>query len=43
MRVILCLMLMLPGCASTAIRCERHLQPINPPAGAAAAPARSVP
>ncbi len=37
MRVICCLLLMLPGCATQAVRCDGRLQPINvgAPAGRA--------
>jgi hypothetical protein len=37
MRVICCLLLLLPGCATHAVRCEGRLQPINvgAPAGRA--------
>jgi len=30
MRVIVCLFLLLPGCATHAVRCDGHLHPINP-------------
>ena len=29
MRVLFCLFLLLPACASHAVRCDGHLQPIN--------------
>jgi hypothetical protein len=31
MRISWCLCLMLAACSSHAVRCDRHLQPINPP------------
>jgi hypothetical protein len=31
-RFIICLSILLQGCASHAVRCESHLQPINAPA-----------
>jgi len=31
MRVIYCLLLMLTACTSHAVRCDGHLQPVNPP------------
>jgi hypothetical protein len=54
MRIVFCLLLLLPACTSHAVRCDGRLQPINLPAvGAAAAtstpatlepvPPRSVP
>ena len=36
MRMIYCLFLLLPACASHAVRCDGRLQPINLPARAAA-------
>ena len=47
MRVLICLIPLLCGCSAPAVRCDAHLQPINPPAAAMppspaqAAPARS--
>jgi len=32
MRLMLCLIPLLCGCATPAVRCDVHLQPINPPA-----------
>jgi hypothetical protein len=32
MRLIVCLILLLCGCGAPAVRCDTHLQPINPPA-----------
>lgn len=47
MRVIFCLFLLLPACASHAVRCDGRLLPINMPvagAGSAGAlPPRSAP
>lgn len=43
MRVIFCLFLLLPACASNAVRCDSRLQAINPPATAAGAAPRSTP
>jgi hypothetical protein len=42
MRVMVCLFLLLPACATHAVRCDAHLRPINaqapdPGKGAAAA------
>jgi hypothetical protein len=31
-RFIVCFILLLQGCASHALRCDAHLQPINAPA-----------
>jgi hypothetical protein len=30
LRLIVCFSILLQGCASHAVRCESHLQPINP-------------
>jgi hypothetical protein len=30
--LMLCICLMAQGCASHAVRCDAHLEPINPPA-----------
>jgi hypothetical protein len=41
MRLLVCLMAMLCGCAKPIVRCNAHLQPINPPmaiGGASSAP-----
>jgi hypothetical protein len=38
MRVILCVLLILPGCAAQRPRCDARLSPINPPGTAVAAP-----
>jgi len=35
MRVIFCLFFLLPACASHAVRCDSHLQAINPPTATA--------
>lgn len=32
MRVFICAIPLLCGCSSPAVRCDAHLQPINPPA-----------
>jgi hypothetical protein len=32
MRMIYCSFLLLAACATHDVRCDRHLQPINPPA-----------
>ena len=37
MRWIVCLILLLGGCSAHSVRCDAHLQPINPPAPRAAA------
>jgi hypothetical protein len=37
MRSILCLALLLGACSAPALRCDKHLVPINPPASKAAA------
>ena len=31
MRVLICLMSLLGGCSTPAVRCDAHLQPINAP------------
>ena len=36
LRFIICFSLLLQGCAAHAVRCESHLQPINPPTGKSA-------
>ena len=38
MRVLVCLLLLLHGCASREVRCEGHLQPINLPPSAGSGP-----
>jgi hypothetical protein len=52
MRLLCCLLLLLSGCASHAVRCDGHLHPINAtlpvpasvlPGGAAKAPPRGTP
>lgn len=50
MRLIFCLIPLLCGCSTPAVRCDAHLKPINPPvtvrtpgAAAQAAPASSAP
>ncbi len=51
MRVICCLLLLLPGCATQAVRCDGRLQPINvgapagrdPKSGDEIPPLRSAP
>jgi hypothetical protein len=35
MRLIVCLIPLLCGCSAPALRCDAHLQPINPPAARA--------
>ena len=37
MRWIVCLILLLGGCSAHGVRCDAHLQPINPPAPRASA------
>jgi hypothetical protein len=32
MRLVICLMPLLCGCSTPIVRCDAHLQPINPPA-----------
>jgi len=32
MRVIICLLLLLCACSTQAVRCDKHLEPINAPA-----------
>lgn len=41
MRVICCLLLLLPGCATQAVRCDGRLQPINVGAAAGRAEPKS--
>ena len=41
MRVMVCLFLLLAGCATHAVRCDGRLVPINPPAAGAAASSAS--
>jgi len=50
MRSILCLIPLLCACSAPTVRCDAHLQPINPPAaretpraGTQASPVRRVP
>ena len=51
MRSILCLIPLLCGCSAPTVRCDAHLQPINPPrrerysdaAAVQASPARRAP
>ena len=43
MRLIICLFLLLPACASHAVRCDGRLQAINPPETAVGATPRSAP
>jgi hypothetical protein len=41
MRLLVCLMALLCGCSKPIVRCDAHLQPINPPStsgGASSAP-----
>ncbi len=40
MRLLLCLALALNACSASPLRCDKHLQPINPPAAKAATPAQ---
>ena len=42
MRLIVCLIPLLCGCSAPALRCDAHLQSINPPA-ARAIPAAAAP
>jgi hypothetical protein len=43
MRLIVCLIPLLCGCATPQVRCDAHLQPINPPAASSiAAPAAKI-
>jgi hypothetical protein len=32
MRVMICLLLLLSACSTPAVRCDKHLEPINAPA-----------
>lgn len=41
-RLVFCLALCLSGCSTPSVRCDSHLQPINPP-GARAAPSADRP
>ena len=34
MRVFICVIPLLCGCSAPTVRCDAHLQPINPPASA---------
>jgi hypothetical protein len=34
MRLIICLIPLLCGCTTPIVRCDAHMQPINPPAAA---------
>ena len=45
MRLIICLLFLLSACATPAVRCDKHLEPINAPAAklAAAGPDRRRP
>jgi len=45
MRLIVCLIPLLCGCAAPQVRCDARLQPINPPAasGVAASSAKILP
>jgi hypothetical protein len=47
LRLMLCLALALSGCSAPGVRCDSHLQPINPPGASAvssaARPAHKVP
>lgn len=43
MRLIICLIPLLCGCSMPGVRCDAHLQPINPPAPAGAATAAGTP
>jgi hypothetical protein len=49
MRLIICLIPLLCGCAAPTVRCAAHLQPINPPAAGGSvgavqkSPARGTP
>jgi hypothetical protein len=37
MRLIICLIPLLCGCATPAVRCDSNMQPINPPAASGGA------
>jgi len=37
MRLIICLIPLLCGCASSAVRCDANMRPINPPAASGGA------
>jgi len=37
MRLIICLIPLLCGCATPAVRCDANMQPINPPAASGGA------
>jgi hypothetical protein len=39
MRLFFCLALALSACSTAAVRCDKHLQPINAPAARIATPA----
>ena len=41
MRMMVCLFLLLAGCATHAVRCDARLVPINPPAATSAPQATS--
>ena len=43
MRIIFCLFLLLPACASHEARCDGRLQAINPPTAVAGAAPQSTP
>jgi hypothetical protein len=42
MRLIICFLSLLCGCSAPLVQCDKHLQPINPPAVKAAAARRST-
>jgi hypothetical protein len=45
MRVMICFLLLLSACSGAAVRCDKHLEPINAPAPklASAEPHRRLP
>jgi hypothetical protein len=43
MRLIVCLIPLLYGCSTPIVRCDAHLQPINPPTPGGAANAVATP
>jgi hypothetical protein len=43
MRLMFALFLLLPACASHAVRCDGRLQPVNQPVTSPATPARRLP
>jgi hypothetical protein len=41
-RLMFCLALCVSGCSAPSVRCDSHLQPINPPGSIAASASHSV-